>query len=118
PFIALLFLLPLIRPLLGALAVAGAHFHFLRHRSWLEHSRFAEVHHHLHALPNAHVGHLPHETADLVELHQELLNVVRLDAAAAGDAATAAQVDNVGITSFLLGHGVDHALDAFNGHVR
>ena len=50
--------------------------------------------------------------AHLVELAEELLDLVRLGAAAGGDAAAAADVDDVGIAPLLLGHRVDHALDA------
>src|SRR5262249_5201688 len=91
------FLLALLGALLGALAVPGADLGLHDLRPGLEGARLAQPGHHLHALPDAHLGHLPHEGAHLLELAEELLDLVRLDARAAGDAPPAAEVDDVGV---------------------
>src|ERR1051326_6772084 len=77
-------------------------------------AHFAEAGDHLDALPHAHLRHLPHQGANLLELIQELFDLVRLDAAAGGDASTTADIDDVRVLALLVGHRVDHALDA--GH--
>src|SRR5581483_6074100 len=75
----------------------------------------AEVGHHFNAFEDAHPGHLPHHTADLLELVEELLDFVRLGAAAGGDPAPAVDVDDVRIAAFFAGHRVDHAANAPHG---
>src|SRR5205823_2006300 len=97
------------------LAMAGVALRLLHHGAGLKRARLAHAHHHLHALPDAHLGHLAHQVADLLELPEKLLDIVRFDAAAGGDATAAADVDEVGIGPLRLGHGVDHALDAADG---
>ena len=75
-----------------------------------ERAHLSEARHGLHAFPEAHLRHLAHQCADLIELIEELLDLVRLGAAAGRDAPATALVDHVGIASFFFGHRVDHAL--------
>src|SRR5437588_303474 len=98
--------------------MAGADLGLGHHGAGLEHARLAHARHHLEPLPDAHVGHLPHQRADLVELVNELLDLVRLGAAAGRDAPAPADVDDVRVAALRLGHRVDHALDAPDGNVR
>src|SRR5207247_2028637 len=73
---------------------------------------------HFDAVPDAHLSHLPHDRADLVELDDEFLDVGRIGTAAGGNAAAAADVDHIRIAALLPGHGVDHALDLLHGLFR
>src|SRR5579883_2275027 len=95
------FALAVLRPLLGALAVPGADLGFEQLGAGLEGAGLAHAGHHLDALPDAHLGHLPHQRPHLLELGEELLDLVRLGAAAGGNAAAPADVDDVGIASLL-----------------
>jgi hypothetical protein len=69
-------------------------------------------------LPHVQLGQLAHEGTDLIELTEELSDFVRLRAAAGGNPAVAADVDDIGVASFRLGQRVDHALDAAEGLLR
>jgi len=70
-------------------------------------------------VPNRHISHLPHQRPRLVELKQELFHFVRLRAA--GPMRCGGGRDKVDQNrdrrGLLLGHGIDHALDAFDGDV-
>src|SRR5262249_46451951 len=83
------FLLPFFGPFLGALAVAGADLGLEHFRARHEGARLAQAGDHLDAFPDTHAGHLPHQRPHLVKVVQELLDLVRLGAAAGGDAAAA-----------------------------
>src|SRR5437870_629111 len=111
-------LLPILRPFFGAFAMPGADLGFEHGAAGAEGAHLAEAGDHLDPVPDAHLSHLPHDRADLVELDDEFLDVGRISAAAGGDAATAADVDNVGIAALVFGHGVDHALDLLHGLFR
>src|SRR5262245_36113204 len=66
PLLALL--LAFLGPFLGALAVAGADLALEQVRPRQERPHLAEARHHLHPLPDAHLGHLAHQRPHLVEL--------------------------------------------------
>src|SRR5262249_51677512 len=114
----LAFLLPLLRTLLRRLAVSGADLLLGHHGAGLEHAGFAEARDHLDALPQAHLRRLPHARADLLEPLEERLDPVGLDAAAGGDTATPADIDDIRIAPLRLRHRVDHALDALDRDFR
>src|SRR5262245_58751378 len=88
------FLLALLGPFLGSLAVPGvAAGHSPQHpRARIKGARLAQARHHLDALPHAHVHHLPHQRTDLLELLEELLDLVRFRPTAGGDAAATIQI--------------------------
>src|SRR5262249_24380371 len=99
------FILAIFGPFLGALAMSGTDFALeLELRSRLERSHFPQTAHHLDAFPDAHLRHLPHQGANLVKLAQELLDFMGLCAAACSNPPPAADVDDVGVTPFLLRH--------------
>src|SRR5262245_10944811 len=112
------FLLAFLCTFLCALAMTRADLGFRQHGTGLEQTRSAHTRDRLDAVPDADADHLPHDAAYLVELGDELLVLVRFRAAAGGDAAPAADVNHVGIAPFLLGHRIDHALDAFESDFR
>src|SRR5262245_53689729 len=98
----------------GGLAMASADLGLGHHGAGLEHAGLAHACDHLQTLPHRHLGHLPHQRPHLVELAEELLDLMRLCAAAGRDAPPPAQVDHVRVAALLLGHRVDHALDALD----
>src|SRR5262249_35095017 len=111
-FLALL--LPFLGAFLGALAVARVALDLHHLGPGLEGAHLAQAAHHLDALPDAHPGHLPHHRADHVELVEELLDLVVLDAAAGRDPPPPAEVYDIRIAPLGLRHPVDHALDALD----
>src|SRR5262245_2774369 len=114
----LAFLLALLRAFFRRFAVSGADLLLGHHGAGLKQTGFAQARDHLDALPQAHRRHLPHQRADLLELLEELLDLVRFDAAAGSNAATPADVDDVRIAALLLRHRIDHALDALDRDFR
>src|SRR5438105_4903348 len=97
------FLLAVLGALLGGLAVAGADFAPEHLAAGIEGAHLAKASEHLKAIPHAFLGHLPHEAANLVELVDELLDLMRLGATPRGNAAAAAEVDDVRVAPFLFG---------------
>ena len=95
------FLLAVLGALLGGLAVAGADFAPEHLAAGIEGAHLAKASEHLKAIPHAFLGHLPHEAANLVELVDELLDLMRLGATAGCNAATAIDVDYIGIAAFF-----------------
>src|SRR5882724_3928770 len=87
---------------LGALAMAGADLRFGHGGTGLEHALLAHSRQHLDAFEHAHISNLPHDCPHRPKLVEELLDLVRLGAAADGDAAPAAEVDDVGVELLLL----------------
>src|SRR5207245_619903 len=112
------FSLAVLGSFLGGFAMAGIAFFHHEVGTGLEGSHLAQPGDHLDALPNAHLGHLPHHNAHLLEMVDELFDFVRLGAAAGGNAATPANVDKVRIPSLVFGHGVNHPLEAANTLLR
>src|SRR5262249_11707389 len=98
----LLFLLPLLGPFLGTFAMPGVPLGLQLGSARHESAHLAHAHHHLDPLHHAHLGNLPHQASDLIELDQELLDLVRLGAGAGRDPPPPAQVDDVGILALLL----------------
>src|SRR5207302_8875428 len=78
-------LLALFRPFFGTFAVPGVALRLEHVRARHKGAHFAEPGHHLHALPDRHFRHLPHQGADPLELGEKLLDLVRLDAGAGRD---------------------------------
>src|SRR5438132_3371726 len=95
PSLLLPFFFAFLGSFLGAFAVAGADLGLEEFGAGGKGARLAHAGDHLDAVPDAHLGHLPHDGAHLIELPQEFLDVGRVAAAAHGDAATAADVDDV-----------------------
>src|SRR5882724_12021148 len=96
PLVLLLLLfLAFLGPFLGALAMAGADLGLLERGTGLEGAHLAQAGHHLDPLPDAHLSHLPHQSPDLLELVEELLDVRRLRAAASRDATAPAHIDDI-----------------------
>src|SRR5215467_6305195 len=97
--------------------MAGPDLGLEQFRAGQEGPGLAEPADHLYSLPDAHLGHLPHDDADLVKLVDKLLDLVRPDAAARSNAAATAHVDDVRIAALVLRHRVDHALNPLQGHL-
>src|SRR5262249_2345567 len=98
-------------PLLGALAMAGADLVSEHLAAGIKGAHFPKARDHPQSLPDALLSQLAHQSPHLVKMVDKLLDLMRLRTAARGNAATSANVDDVWVAPFLLGHRVDDALN-------